>query len=176
MVLQRVSHTRAEACPPPCVKTTNKLQPFRHRPGIKNIKFISPKKRLEFNIPAGKKEGTYCLSRAMYPILVVIVLAALLTPLAVLLIRFNRKRSHILRCVRSATQGQLEGIYSLLERLQPEPSARAQSGLECPLPAVSSRASPVAPLRHGHVRAGDDRPSATGRQPFVGAGRGVPFV
>jgi len=35
MVLQTVSHTRAEACPPPCVNTTNKLQPFGHRRGIK---------------------------------------------------------------------------------------------------------------------------------------------
>ena len=31
MVLQTVSHTRAEACPPPCVNTTNKLQPFGHQ-------------------------------------------------------------------------------------------------------------------------------------------------
>src|SRR5712671_627008 len=35
MVLPTVSHTRAEACPPPCVNTTNKLQPFGHRRGIK---------------------------------------------------------------------------------------------------------------------------------------------
>src|SRR5205807_374959 len=35
MVLQTVSHARAEACPPPCVNTTNKLQPFGHRRGIK---------------------------------------------------------------------------------------------------------------------------------------------
>src|SRR5229473_17752 len=35
MVLQMVSHTRAEACPPPCVNTTNKLQPFGHRRGKK---------------------------------------------------------------------------------------------------------------------------------------------
>jgi hypothetical protein len=60
----------------------------------------------------------------MYLIVAVIVLAALLTPLAVLLIRYNRKRLHILRCVRSASQEQLEAIYSLLERLQPEPSHR----------------------------------------------------
>src|SRR5580704_17399721 len=32
MVLQTVSHM-AEACPPPCVNTTNKLQPFGHRRG-----------------------------------------------------------------------------------------------------------------------------------------------
>src|SRR4029077_13346565 len=36
MVLQTVSHARAEACPPPCVNTTNKLQPFGHRRGKKN--------------------------------------------------------------------------------------------------------------------------------------------
>src|SRR5437016_9807156 len=35
MVLQMVSHTQAEACPPPCVNTTNKLQPFGHRRGKK---------------------------------------------------------------------------------------------------------------------------------------------
>src|SRR5438128_11878997 len=35
MVLQTVSHARAEACPPPCVNTTNKLQPFGHRRGNK---------------------------------------------------------------------------------------------------------------------------------------------
>src|SRR5262245_542589 len=35
MVLQTVSQTRAEACPPPCVNTTNKLQPFGHRHGKK---------------------------------------------------------------------------------------------------------------------------------------------
>ena len=35
MVLQTVSHTRAEACPPPCVNTTNELPPFGHRRGIK---------------------------------------------------------------------------------------------------------------------------------------------
>src|SRR2546423_9347440 len=37
-VLQPVSHARAEACPPPCVNTTNKLQPFGHRRGIKTSK------------------------------------------------------------------------------------------------------------------------------------------
>src|SRR6266581_2451622 len=35
MVLPTVSHARAETCPPPCVNTTNKLQPFGHRRGIK---------------------------------------------------------------------------------------------------------------------------------------------
>src|SRR6516164_9303067 len=35
MVLQTVSHTGAEACPPPCVNITNKLQPFGHRRGRK---------------------------------------------------------------------------------------------------------------------------------------------
>ena len=34
-VLQTVSHLRAEACPPPRVNTTNKLQPFGHRRGTK---------------------------------------------------------------------------------------------------------------------------------------------
>src|SRR5262249_59122551 len=35
-VLQTVSHTRAEACPPPSVNTTNKLQPFGHGAGKKH--------------------------------------------------------------------------------------------------------------------------------------------
>jgi hypothetical protein len=30
-----VSHTRAEACPPPSMNTTNKLPPFGHRRGKK---------------------------------------------------------------------------------------------------------------------------------------------
>src|SRR4051812_17853524 len=34
-VLQTVSHTWAEACPPPCVNTTNELPPFGHRRGKK---------------------------------------------------------------------------------------------------------------------------------------------
>jgi hypothetical protein len=34
-VLQTVSHSLAEAYPPPCVNTTNKLQPFGHRRGKK---------------------------------------------------------------------------------------------------------------------------------------------
>src|SRR2546421_2865257 len=46
MVLQMVSHTQAEACPPPCVNTTNKLQPFGHRRGKKTstrpIRFAQP--------------------------------------------------------------------------------------------------------------------------------------
>ena len=35
IVLQMVSHTRAEACPPPSMNTTNKLQPFGHPRGKK---------------------------------------------------------------------------------------------------------------------------------------------
>src|SRR5262245_50930128 len=35
MELLIVSPTRAEACPPPCVNTTNKLQPFGHQRGKK---------------------------------------------------------------------------------------------------------------------------------------------
>src|SRR5262245_43775812 len=35
-VLQTVSLTPTEACPPPSATTTNKLQPFRHRRGKKN--------------------------------------------------------------------------------------------------------------------------------------------
>ena len=36
MVLQMVSRRPAEACPPPYVNTTNKLQPFGHRRGKKS--------------------------------------------------------------------------------------------------------------------------------------------
>jgi hypothetical protein len=35
MILQMVSQTRAEACPPPCVNTTNELHLFGHRRGKK---------------------------------------------------------------------------------------------------------------------------------------------
>src|SRR5262245_18647125 len=35
-VFQTVLHSRAEACPPSYVTTTNELQPFRHRRGKKS--------------------------------------------------------------------------------------------------------------------------------------------
>src|SRR5262249_29410146 len=35
-VLQTDLHERAEACPPPCVNTTNKQQTFRHQHGKKS--------------------------------------------------------------------------------------------------------------------------------------------
>jgi hypothetical protein len=38
MVLQMVSHTAAEACPPPCVNTTYKLHLFGHWRGKKTSK------------------------------------------------------------------------------------------------------------------------------------------
>src|SRR5262245_31673688 len=40
MVLQTDSYTRAEASPPPCVITTNRLQPFGHRRG-KKLDFLT---------------------------------------------------------------------------------------------------------------------------------------
>jgi hypothetical protein len=51
----------------------------------------------------------------MVPMIVTIVLVALLTPLAVLLVRFNRKRHHIIQCARAATEVQLETIYSCMD-------------------------------------------------------------
>src|SRR5258708_35591955 len=54
MVLQTVSHTRAEACPPPCVNTTNKLQPFGHRRGKKistrPMRFAQPEAGLSVTV------------------------------------------------------------------------------------------------------------------------------
>jgi hypothetical protein len=76
----------------------------------------------------------------MYALLVISVLAVLLTPLAILLIRFNRKRLRILRCARAASHEQLENIYSLLERLQPEWSG-----------AVLARTNRAAPDQEGLI-------------------------
>src|SRR3954465_15667729 len=39
-VLQGFSRVRGEACPPPCVNTTNEPQPFRHRRGKKSTRPI----------------------------------------------------------------------------------------------------------------------------------------
>jgi hypothetical protein len=58
----------------------------------------------------------------VYSVIATIVVAALLAPLAIILIRFNRKQLHIIRCARSATEEQLETVYRLLERLTPEPT------------------------------------------------------
>src|SRR5258708_26072391 len=51
----------------------------------------------------------------MVPMIVTIVLVALLTSLAALFIRFNRKRHHIIQCARAATEEQLETIYSCID-------------------------------------------------------------
>jgi hypothetical protein len=51
----------------------------------------------------------------MAPTIMTIVLVALLTPLAVLLICYNRKRHYIIQRARAATEGQLETIYSRMD-------------------------------------------------------------
>ena len=53
--------------------------------------------------------------------LVVGIIAAIAILLAVVLIRFNRKRLHIIRCAESANPEQLEAIYSQVSRLGTEP-------------------------------------------------------
>lgn len=51
-----------------------------------------------------------------------IVLVALIVPLTIWLVRHNRKRLHIIRCVQAASAEQLERIYLMLERWQPHPA------------------------------------------------------
>lgn len=61
----------------------------------------------------------------MYSIIVTLVIAALLSPLALLIVRFSWKRRHIIRCARAATEEQLETIYSLLDCVGPESAPSA---------------------------------------------------
>ncbi len=46
-----------------------------------------------------------------------VVIAAMAIPLAVVLMRFNRKRLHIIRCAQAADDQQLEDIYSQIDHL-----------------------------------------------------------
>lgn len=57
------------------------------------------------------------------------IIAALAIPMAVILIRFNRKRRHIIRCAKAASAEQLEAIYTRI----------AQIGTETPTCAVLAR-------------------------------------
>jgi hypothetical protein len=59
---------------------------------------------------------------AMYTTVATVVVAALLLPLAIILIRFNLKRRHIIHRASSAGDEQLEAVYALLDRLGPEPA------------------------------------------------------
>ena len=56
----------------------------------------------------------------MLKIVIATIVAALAVLLAIILIRFNRKRLHIIRCAEAATDQQLEAIYAHIERLGTE--------------------------------------------------------
>jgi hypothetical protein len=53
------------------------------------------------------------------------ILAAIAIALAIVLIRFNRKRLHIIRCAQAATAEQLEAIYAQIDRLGTQTSSCA---------------------------------------------------
>ncbi len=57
----------------------------------------------------------------MVKIIVIVVIALLLIPLAIVLIRFNLKRVRIIKQAISATDDQLERVYRAIERKQTEP-------------------------------------------------------
>ena len=56
----------------------------------------------------------------MLKTIVISVIAAVVIPLAIVLIRFNRKRLHIIRCAEAATPEQLEAIYAHIDVLGTE--------------------------------------------------------
>lgn len=74
-------------------------------------------------------------------IVAVAVIAALSTPLAIVLIRFNRKRLHIIQQAATATEDQLERIYRAIE---------SKPG-ESPTCAVLARTNRSAPVSTGIV-------------------------
>jgi hypothetical protein len=53
----------------------------------------------------------------MLKIVLIVIIAAIAIPLAVVLIRFNRKRLHIIRCAHAAGAEQLEAIYTHIDHL-----------------------------------------------------------
>jgi hypothetical protein len=60
------------------------------------------------------------------PVIVIIVIVGVIAiPLAIILIRFNRKRLHIIRCARGASPAQLEAIYTQIDKLGTESSSCA---------------------------------------------------
>lgn len=54
---------------------------------------------------------------SMLKIVLGVIIAAIVIPLAVVLIRFNRKRVHIIRCAKAADAQQLDAIYKNIEHL-----------------------------------------------------------
>ena len=65
----------------------------------------------------------------MVKIVIAGIIAVTVIPLAVVLIRFNRKRLHIIRCAKAASAEQLEAIYAQIDHL----------GTEAPSCAVLAR-------------------------------------
>ena len=57
----------------------------------------------------------------MGKIVLAAIIAVVALPLAVVLIRFNLKRLHIIRCAKAASPQQLEAIYAKIESLGTEP-------------------------------------------------------
>jgi len=64
----------------------------------------------------------------MGKIVAIVVIVLLLASLAVVLIRFNRKRIHIIKRAASATEAQLERIYCAIENKNGEPPTCAVLG------------------------------------------------
>jgi hypothetical protein len=56
----------------------------------------------------------------MLKIVIATIVAAIVVLLAIILIRFNRKRLHIIRCAKAATDQQLEAIYAQIDHLGTE--------------------------------------------------------
>jgi hypothetical protein len=94
--------------------------------------------------------------RSMLKTVIAVIIAALVIPLAVVLIRFNRKRLYIIRCVEAADAQQLEAIYTHLDQL----------GTQTPSCAVLARTN---------RRSGSDRDWCVPVPPFVEpwAGRAI---
>lgn len=61
----------------------------------------------------------------MERIVIATIIAAVALPLAVVLIRFNLKRLHIIGCAKAASPEELEAIYAQIETLGTEPASCA---------------------------------------------------
>ena len=86
----------------------------------------------------------------MGKIIIIFVLALLLVPIAIILIRFNRKRVHIIRQAASATDDQLERVYRSIESKNTEsPTCGVLSlsvrRLQCVTFLTIRQAGPLAP-------------------------------
>jgi hypothetical protein len=73
--------------------------------------------------------------------IIIFVLALLLIPLAIILIRFNRKRVHIIRQAASATDDQLERVYRSIE----------SKNTESPTCGVLTRTNRTAPSSSANI-------------------------